>query len=150
MLFQNIFSADRNELMREQMRLEKAQKNNAKEVENSKDSRTQQKRKKPEGVSDGQNKKRSKQRAIRRMNKRQQIQMAKRKRRSKPRVIRRKIKRGRNLYWKQEKLRQHPDWRLLRTAKQSLRSSDLHQNQFFGPIPLSQSDPLHKSLLLQS
>ena len=59
MLFQNIFSADRNELMRERMRLEKAQKNNAKEVENSKDSRTQQKRKNPEDVLDGQNKKKN-------------------------------------------------------------------------------------------
>lgn len=56
MLFQNIFSADRNELMRERMRLEKAQKNNAKEVENSKDSRTQQKRKNSDDALVGQNK----------------------------------------------------------------------------------------------
>ena len=50
-------SADRNELMRERVHLEKAQKSSAKEVENSKDSRSQQKRKNPEDASDGQNKK---------------------------------------------------------------------------------------------
>lgn len=47
-----IFAADRNELMKERVHLEKAQKNNAKE-----DSRAQQKRKDPEDSTDGQKEK---------------------------------------------------------------------------------------------
>ena len=54
-IFIFIFAADRNELMKERVHLEKAAKNNAKE-----DSRAQQKRKDPEDSTDGQKKKKQK------------------------------------------------------------------------------------------
>ena len=116
-------SADRNALMRERVRLEKAQKSSAKEVENSKDSRSQQKRKNPEDASDGQNKKKKQSEGSKEkeqkakedgQKKKNQTEGNKEKeQKTKEREEKRKkkkIKRGRNLYWKQEKPRQHPDW----------------------------------------
>ena len=149
------------------MRLEKAQKNNAKEVENSKDSRTQQKRKNPEGASDGQNKKKkqtegnkeneqkAKDNTDGQKKKKKQTEGNKEKeQKTKEREEKRKKKEQDQERQKLilEARKAQAAFRLATSSnsQQSLRSSYLHLNQFFGPIPLSQSDPLHKSLLLHS
>ena len=90
----NIFTADRNERTKERVPLEKGKENtcSAKEVENSKDPSTKQKRRHSGDVTDGQKKKkrhRSKQRVIKR--KRKRLKKEKRKERR-----RMKRKRGRN------------------------------------------------------